>query len=72
VSLGTAADVDRAFRVRVVREIGHIAADRILPLTPELGGNSANIVFADADLDFAATEAVRSQAKSISMRITGR
>ena len=48
--------------VRVGREIGHIAADRILPLTLELGGKSANIVFADADLDFAATEAVRAYA----------
>jgi aldehyde dehydrogenase (NAD+) len=45
--------------VRVGKEIGRIAADRILPLTLELGGKSANIVFADADLDFAATEAVR-------------
>jgi len=45
--------------VRVGREIGRIAADRILPLTLELGGKSANIVFADADLDFAAAEAVR-------------
>jgi aldehyde dehydrogenase (NAD+) len=48
--------------VRVGQEIGHIAADRILPLTLELGGKSANIVFADADLDFAATEAVRAYA----------
>jgi len=37
--------------VRAGREIGHIAADRIIPLTLELGGKSANIVFADADLD---------------------
>ncbi|MEV4235237.1 aldehyde dehydrogenase family protein [Nocardia sp. NPDC049737] len=36
--------------VRAGREIAHIAADRILPLTLELGGKSANIVFADADL----------------------
>jgi aldehyde dehydrogenase (NAD+) len=48
--------------VRVGKEIGHIAADRILPLTLELGGKAANIVFADADLDFAATEAVRAYA----------
>src|SRR5580698_545128 len=48
--------------VRVGQAIGHIAADRILPLTLELGGKSANIVFADADLDFAATEAVRAYA----------
>jgi aldehyde dehydrogenase (NAD+) len=45
--------------VPVGQEIGRIAADRILPLTLELGGKSANIVFADADLDFAASEAVR-------------
>ncbi|MDX2600301.1 aldehyde dehydrogenase family protein [Streptomyces caniscabiei] len=36
--------------VRAGREIGRIAADRIIPLTLELGGKSANIVFADADL----------------------
>ncbi|MFG1954548.1 aldehyde dehydrogenase family protein [Micromonospora sp. NPDC048830] len=45
--------------VRVGQDIGRIAADRILPLTLELGGKSANIVFADADLEFAAAEAVR-------------
>lgn len=37
--------------VRAGREIGRIAADRIIPLTLELGGKSANIVFTDADLD---------------------
>ena len=53
----------RVHRVgRVGQEIGRIAADRILPLTLELGGKSANIVFADADLEFAATEAVRAYA----------
>jgi aldehyde dehydrogenase (NAD+) len=36
--------------VRAGRAIGHIAAERIIPLTLELGGKSANIVFADADL----------------------
>ncbi|MCR1784000.1 aldehyde dehydrogenase family protein [Nocardioides carbamazepini] len=45
--------------VPVGQSIGRIAAERILPLTLELGGKSANIVFADADLDFAAAEAVR-------------
>ncbi len=45
--------------VPVGRSIGRIAADRILPLTLELGGKSANIVFADADLAWAAQEAVR-------------
>lgn len=34
--------------------IGHIAADRIVPLTLELGGKSPVIVFSDADLDGAA------------------
>jgi aldehyde dehydrogenase (NAD+) len=41
--------------VRAGREIGRIAADRILPLTLELGGKSANLVFADADLERAVT-----------------
>jgi len=45
--------------VAVGRAIGHIAADRIIPLTLELGGKSANIVFEDPDLDFAAAEAVK-------------
>jgi aldehyde dehydrogenase (NAD+) len=40
--------------VRAGREIGRIAADRIIPLTLELGGKGANIVFADADLAAAA------------------
>jgi len=41
--------------VEVGRELAHLAADRLIPLTLELGGKSANIVFADADLDKAAT-----------------
>jgi aldehyde dehydrogenase (NAD+) len=40
--------------IRAAREIGRIAADRIIPLTLELGGKSPNIVFADADLAKAA------------------
>lgn len=40
--------------VRAGQELGRIAADRLLPLTLELGGKSANIVFGDADLDAAA------------------
>ena len=36
--------------VRAGQEIGRIAAERIVPLTLELGGKSANIVFEDADL----------------------
>lgn len=44
--------------VAVGQSIGKIAAERIIPLTLELGGKSANIVFADADLDKAAAAAV--------------
>ena len=36
--------------IRAGREIGRIAADRILPLTLELGGKSPNLIFGDADL----------------------
>ena len=35
--------------------IGHVAADKIMPLTLELGGKSAAIVFDDADLSAAAS-----------------
>jgi aldehyde dehydrogenase (NAD+) len=35
--------------IRAAREIGHIAAERILPLSLELGGKSPNLVFANAD-----------------------
>jgi aldehyde dehydrogenase (NAD+) len=45
--------------VRAGREIGAIAAERIIPLTLELGGKSPNIVFEDADLDAAIPGAVR-------------
>jgi aldehyde dehydrogenase (NAD+) len=45
--------------VGVGRSIGRIAADRIIPVTLELGGKSANIVFADADLEKAVGESVR-------------
>ncbi|WP_081314320.1 aldehyde dehydrogenase family protein [Rhodococcus pyridinivorans] len=41
------------------RVIGGIAAERIVPLTLELGGKSANVVFADADLDAAVAGAVQ-------------
>jgi aldehyde dehydrogenase (NAD+) len=44
--------------LRAGREIGRIAADRVIPLTLELGGKSPNIVFADADLDKAAAGTV--------------
>lgn len=45
--------------VRAGRELGHIAADRIVPIGLELGGKSPNIVFADADLDAAADGALK-------------
>jgi aldehyde dehydrogenase (NAD+) len=44
--------------MRAGQAIGHIGADRILPLTLELGGKSANIVFADADLEAAIRGAI--------------
>ncbi len=45
--------------VGVGQAIGRIAAERIIPLTLELGGKSANIVFDDADLDLAARESIK-------------
>ena len=39
------------------RHIGRAAADNIVPFTAELGGKGPLIVFADADLDAAATKA---------------
>ncbi len=45
--------------IAVGRRIGRLAADRILPLTLELGGKSPDIVFADADLNAAAPSVVR-------------
>ena len=45
--------------VRAGREIGQIAAERIIPLTLELGGKSANIVFEDADVAIAVPGALR-------------
>ena len=36
--------------LRAGREVGAIAAERVIPVTLELGGKSANIVFEDADL----------------------
>ncbi|PWJ13835.1 aldehyde dehydrogenase family protein [Jannaschia seohaensis] len=72
IVLGTGLDVGEAIvrnesvrkvaftgSVGVGRAIGRIAAERIIPLTLELGGKSANIIFEDADLDLAAAEAVK-------------
>lgn len=44
--------------VAVGRRIGQIGAERIVPVSLELGGKSPNVVFADADLDAAAAAAV--------------
>jgi len=44
--------------VRAGREIGKLAADRIIPLSLELGGKSPNVVFEDADLDAAVAGSV--------------
>ena len=44
---------------RAGREIGKAAADRIIPMTLELGGKSPNIVFEDADLPAAIENAIR-------------
>jgi aldehyde dehydrogenase (NAD+) len=44
--------------VRAGREVGRVASERIIPVTLELGGKSANVVFADADLDKAVAGAV--------------
>ncbi len=45
--------------VRAGREIGAIAAERIIPVTLELGGKAANLVFEDADLDQAIPGSLR-------------
>ncbi|MEM5300004.1 aldehyde dehydrogenase family protein [Burkholderia sp. JPY481] len=45
--------------VRAGQELGKLAAERILPLTLELGGKSANIVFDDCDIGAAAKGSVR-------------
>ena len=45
--------------VRAGKEIGKIAAERIIPLTLELGGKSPNIIFQDADLADAIPGSIR-------------
>jgi aldehyde dehydrogenase (NAD+) len=45
--------------IRAGREIGKIAAERIIPLTLELGGKSPNLVFADADMSQAVPGSMR-------------
>ena len=43
--------------VEVGVQVAKLAADNVVPVVMELGGKSPNIVFADADLDLAATGA---------------
>ena len=45
--------------LRAGREIGHIAAERVLPLTLEMGGKSADIIFEDADFAKAVANTAR-------------
>ena len=45
--------------LRAGREVGAIAAERIIPVTLELGGKSANLVFEDADLSQAIPGSLR-------------
>jgi len=45
--------------LRAGKEVGAIAAERIIPVTLELGGKSANLVFEDADLSLAVPGSLR-------------
>jgi aldehyde dehydrogenase (NAD+) len=45
--------------VRAGREVARIAAERVIPVTLELGGKSPNLVFPDADLGAAVPGALR-------------
>ncbi len=45
--------------VRAGREVGRIAAERIIPLTLELGGKSPNLVFSDAEMTQAVPGSLR-------------
>lgn len=57
--------------LRAGREVGRIAAERIIPVSLELGGKSANIVFADADLDRAADGALAAFASNAGQVCSG-
>lgn len=59
--LVTHHDIDKiAFTgsVEAGRRVAQLAAARFIPVTLELGGKSANVVFADADIDAAVTSAL--------------
>lgn len=59
--LVTHPDVDKISftgSVEAGRHVAQLAAARFVPATLELGGKSANLVFADADLDAAVTSAL--------------
>ncbi|MBK9166122.1 MAG: aldehyde dehydrogenase family protein [Bryobacterales bacterium] len=45
--------------VETGRAVLRLAAERIIPVMPELGGKSPNLVFADADLDLALENAIQ-------------
>ncbi len=45
--------------VRAGREVAQLAGERVIPLTLELGGKSANLIFADADLEAAIAGSLR-------------
>ncbi len=45
--------------VRAGREVARIAAERVIPVTLELGGKSPNLVFADADMAAAVPGSLR-------------
>lgn len=45
--------------LRAGREVGRIAGERIIPVTLELGGKSANLVFDDADIPAAVLGSLR-------------
>jgi aldehyde dehydrogenase (NAD+) len=55
----TVAKVAFTGSLRAGKQIGIQAAERVLPVTLELGGKSPDIVFADADLEAAARGAAR-------------
>jgi aldehyde dehydrogenase (NAD+) len=45
--------------IRAGREVGRVAAERIIPVTLELGGKSPNLVFADAEMEKAVPGSLR-------------